>query len=182
MPDIRPLNLEGVYEITLNPHGDKRGYFVETYRAEFFAAHGLQTEWVQENQSLSTRKGVIRGLHFQKPPYAQAKLVRAVIGTVFDVFVDLRKDSPTYGQWGGVELTAEKFNMVYIPRGFAHGFCTLTADVMAAYKVDEYFNAESEDGLMWNDPAVGIAWPCADPLLSGRDQKWGPFEAFESPF
>ncbi len=182
MPDIRPLNLEGVYEITLHPRGDRRGYFVETYRAEFFEAHGLRTGWVQENQSLSTRRGVIRGLHFQRPPHAQAKLVRAVIGTMYDVFVDLRKESPTYGQWGGVELAAEKFNMVYIPAGFAHGFCTLTDEVMAAYKVDGYYDAGSEDGLMWDDPTIGIEWPCADPLLSGRDQKWGMFEGFESPF
>ncbi len=182
MPTIRPLNLEGVYEITLDPRGDERGHFVETYRTEFFAAHGLQTEWVQENQSLSTRRGVIRGLHFQRPPFAQAKLIRAVIGSVFDVFVDLRKDSPTYGQWDGVELTAEKFNQVYIPAGFGHGFCTLTEEVMVAYKVDGYYNAGSEGGLMWNDPTIGIAWPCDDPLLSERDQSWGSFEEFESPF
>jgi dTDP-4-dehydrorhamnose 3,5-epimerase len=182
MPDIQPLNLEGVYEITLDPHGDERGYFVETYRAEFFAAHGLQTEWVQENQSLSAHKGVVRGLHFQRPPFAQAKLIRALIGRVYDVFIDLRKDSPTYGQWGGVELAAEKFNMVYIPRGFAHGFCTRVDQVVVAYKVDGYYDGDSEGGLMWNDPAIGITWPCVDPLLSERDQNWEPFEAFESPF
>lgn len=155
---------------------------MESYSRKIFAEHGLQTDWVQENQSLSAKPQTIRGLHFQVPPFAQTKLLRVVRGEILDVFVDLRKSSPSFGQWDSIVLSEEKCNSVYIPRGFAHGFCTLTENVIVQYKVDNFYAPECERGLRWNDPDVGINWQAADAVLSKRDAELPFFKDFVSPF
>jgi len=175
--------LKGAYVIELKPIEDERGYFMRTYDEVIFRQHDLkQTAWVQENQSLSTKKGLLRGLHFQKPPYAETKLVRVIVGAIWDVFVDLRKNSPTYGQWDAIELSAENQTCVYIPKGFAHGFCTLTETAIVAYKVDAPYHHESEGGLRWNDESLNIQWPVNNPHLSVKDANWDDFTNFTSPF
>jgi dTDP-4-dehydrorhamnose 3,5-epimerase len=179
---IQPLRLPGTYEITLAPRKDDRGYFMRVYDETIFRDHGLQTTWVQENQSRSTRKHTVRGLHFQAPPHAETKLVRVTRGAIFDVFVDLRRQSDTYGQWDAVELTEEKHNMVYIPKGFAHGFCSLTEDVIVIYRVDAYYAPAAEGGLFWQDPNVGIQWPTTDVSLSEKDSKQPLLRDLASPF
>jgi dTDP-4-dehydrorhamnose 3,5-epimerase len=179
---IQPLRLPGTYEITLAPRKDDRGYFMRVYDETIFRDHGLQTTWVQENQSRSTRKHTVRGLHFQAPPHAETKLVRVTRGAIFDVFVDLRRQSDTYGQWDAVELTEEKHNMVYIPKGFAHGFCSLTEDVIVIYRVDAYYAPAAEGGLFWQDPNVGIQWPTTDVSLSEKDSKQPLLHDLASPF
>lgn len=179
---VEPLRLDGTFLITPKAHGDARGYFMETYRQDVMQAHGLVTEWAQENQALSTQRHVLRGLHFQLPPHSETKLVRAVIGRVLDVFVDLRKASPTYGQWDCVELSDENHQMIYIPKGFAHAYCTLTDYVLVAYKVDAFYAPDAQAGLKWNDPTLKIDWPCGDPLLSEKDRQLPDFASFESPF
>ena len=162
-------SIKDVYVIEPKKYGDNRGYFMETYKDSSFKEAGLDYNFVQDNQSKS-KKGVLRGLHFQKT-YPQAKLVRCIEGEVFDVCVDLRKDSPTYGKWEGVILSAEKGNQFMIPRGFAHGFVVLSETATFCYKCDELYHPEDEGGIMWNDPDVGIDWPYKDePLLSDKDK------------
>jgi len=169
---ILPLSLEGVFEVTLDPRRDERGHFMRWYDAESFAKAGLPTQWVQGNESRSTR-GVVRGLHFQRPPHAETKLVRAVVGSVHDVFVDVRRGSPTYGRWGAIELSEEKANAVVIPRGFAHGFCTSSDVAVVAYLVDHVYAPGAEGGLLWNDPALAIDWPLAgEAIVSAKDRSW----------
>ena len=169
---FRSFSLQGVYEIVPSKHGDERGYFSEIFRADRFAGHAGEVAFVQENQSLSARVGTIRGIHFQIAPFAQGKLVRCVAGAILDVAVDLRHDSPTYGQWVAVELTAAANNQLWVPPGFAHGFCTLLPDTIVAYKVTAYYSPECDKGVLWNDPAIGINWPSiADPdTLSAKDR------------
>lgn len=167
---LNTLKLEGTIEITPEPRGDNRGYFMRTYDLKMFTEAGAAREWVQENQSRSTQKGIVRGLHFQFPPYAETKLVRCIRGKILDVFVDLRKNSKTFGEWDSIELSEENKKMVYIPRGFAHGFCTLTEDCEVLYKVDNYYAPEAEGGLLWNDPKLGIPWPVDEPVLSDKDK------------
>ena len=181
--------IEGLCVITPKVHGDNRGYFMETYSQRDMEEAGICVQFVQDNQSMSV-KGVLRGLHFQKQ-YPQTKLVRAISGAVFDVAVDLRQGSKTFGKWYGVELSAENKKQFLIPRGFAHGFFVLTGTAEFCYKCDDFYHANDEGGLAWNDPAIGITWPqvvgsypgCADargytmadgtPLnLSDKDQKW----------
>lgn len=149
--------IEGLYVIEPTVHGDERGYFVETYNKKDMEEAGLNMEFVQDNQSCSV-KGVLRGLHFQKE-YPQGKLVRVVNGTVFDVAVDLRKNSSTYGQWFGVELSAENKKQFYISEGFAHGFLVLSDIAEFCYKCTDFYHPGDEGGLAWNDPAIGIEWP-----------------------
>jgi len=162
-------SIKDVYVIEPKKYGDNRGYFMETYKESSFKEAGLDYNFVQDNQSKS-KKGVLRGLHFQKT-YPQAKLVRCIEGEVFDVCVDLRKDSPTYGKWEGVILSAEKGNQFMIPRGFAHGFVVLSEIATFCYKCDELYHPEDEGGIMYNDPDVGIDWPYKDePLLSEKDK------------
>ena len=164
-------SIEGVYKIDVKKYGDNRGYFMETYKKADFDEAGLVYDFVQDNQSKS-KKGVLRGLHFQKT-FPQAKLVRCLEGKVFDVAVDLRKDSPTYGKWEGVILDAELGNQFMIPRGFAHGFLVLTETATFAYKCDELYHPEDEGGIMYNDEEIGIEWPSIDGeiLLSEKDKK-----------
>jgi len=171
--------IKGVYEITLNPLKDERGFFMRTYDINRFRDIGITCTWVQENHSFSMKKGIIRGLHFQFPPYVEAKLVRVLRGAVYDVFVDLRKNSPTFGQWDGVELSEINKKMIFIPRGFAHGFCTLTDTSEVLYKVDNFYNLEAEDGIIWNDKQINIDWPVDNPILSDKDAKLSSLKYFK---
>ena len=161
--------IKDVYIIDVKTYGDNRGYFMETYKEADFKEAGLNYNFVQDNQS-SSHKGVLRGLHFQKT-YPQAKLVRVIKGEVFDVAVDLRKNSPTYGQWVGVVLSEDNKRQFMIPRGFAHGFVVMSDYAEFAYKCDELYHPEDEGGIMWNDPAIGIEWPkVGEIILSEKDK------------
>ena len=165
-------SIEGVTIIEPTVFGDQRGYFMETYSKRDFAEGGIDVDFVQDNESRS-RKGVLRGLHFQKKN-PQGKLVRVIEGEVFDVAVDLRKNSPTFGKWEGVVLSAENKKQFYSPEGFAHGFVVLSETAAFVYKCTRFYDPKDEGGLMWNDPAVGIKWPVGDgfePLLSEKDTK-----------
>ena len=163
-------SIKDVYIIEPKKYGDNRGYFMETYKESDFKQAGLNYVFIQDNQS-NSKKGVLRGLHFQKK-YPQAKLVRCIEGEVFDVCVDLRKGSSTYGKWVGVVLSAEKGNQLMIPRGFAHGFLVLSETATFTYKCDELYHPEDEDGIMWNDSDIGIEWPeIGEVLLSEKDKK-----------
>ena len=152
--------------------GDARGWFSETYNARTFAELGIGDVFVQDNHSLSVTRGTLRGLHCQLAPHAQAKLVRCLSGAIYDVAVDLRRESPSFGQWVGAMLTAESGEQLYVPVGFAHGFMTLTDNVEVHYKCTDYYAPECEAGVMWNDPAIGIVWPLEgiEPVLSDKDQ------------
>jgi len=179
---IEPRKLEGCFEITLTRRTDVRGYFERTYCRRSFAKAGLQVNWVQENQSFSQLANTVRGLHFQVPPHSETKLVRVVTGSVLDVFVDLRKSSSTYGRWDSIELSSDNDKMIYIPAGFAHGFRTLTDNVTVQYKVDSEYSPDSEGGIMWNDPTLGVEWGIAEPVLSERDKSLPAWSEFTSPF
>ena len=163
---------------------DARGWFSEIFNKDRFASYLGKQDFLQDNQSLSRETGTLRGLHFQTPPHAQAKLVRCLAGAIIDVAVDIRKDSPTYGQWIGVELSAENGKQLYIPVGFAHGFMTLQPDTMIFYKVSDYYAPECDRGLAWNDPTIAIDWPLKTglPVLSAKDEKQPSFHDFQSPF
>lgn len=160
---------------------DSRGYFYESYNALLFQKHGVDVNFVQDNQSLS-QKGVLRGLHFQNPPHAQGKLVRVIKGAVLDVVVDIRKKSPTYGQHFDIELNEKNKVQLWIPAGFAHGFVTIENDTIFSYKCTNYYNKPSEDCILWNDPDIGINWRIDTPLLSEKDKLGKSFKKFESLF
>lgn len=176
--EFRELAIADLFEIILNPHFDERGFFMRTYDIDEFKKHDLKREWVQESHSRSERKGIIRGLHFQLQPFSETKLVRCLRGEIFDVAVDLRKGSKTFGKWAGIILSEEKMNMVFIPRDFAHGFCTLTDVSEVVYKMDNYYSPEHGRGLIWNDPDIGIDWPAKDPILSDKDRNNLTFKEF----
>jgi dTDP-4-dehydrorhamnose 3,5-epimerase len=182
--EVKPTELPGVLLLKPRFFHDARGHFVETYNAASAQAAGLQAAFVQDNQSLSVKRGTVRALHFQVPPKVQAKLVRVLRGSVYDVVVDLRAGSPTYGRWVAATLTAQGGEQLFVPRGFAHGLCTLDPDTEVAYKVDDYYAPDCEQGLIWNDPALAIPWPVAsaDAVLSDKDRKLGRFADFVSPF
>ena len=150
---------------------DGRGFFMESYKRSEFAAHGISESFVQSNHSRSSR-GSLRGLHYQKEPRAQGKLVRAIIGSIFDVAVDIRQGSPTYGRWVGVTLSAQMQNMLYVPKGFAHGFCVTAEEAEVLYMTTDEYAPAHEAGVAWDDPDLAIAWPIGDPLLSERDRRW----------
>lgn len=170
--NILDTNLPGVKVIEPKVFGDHRGWFMETYSAINFNENGIDVNFVQDNQSFSATKGTLRGLHYQLSPKAQTKLVRCTQGAIFDVAVDIRKESPTYGQWYGIELTAENKKQLLVPKGFAHAFMTLSEDAEVQYKVDEVYSPECDRGVIWNDPAIGIKWPndAIDPVLSEKDK------------
>lgn len=170
---LRPRRLE-----------DSRGWFSETFKKKDFLSLGLDLDFVQDNHSLSRAVGTLRGIHFQTPPHAQDKLVRCVRGRIFDVAVDLRKSSPTYGRWVGEELSAENGAQLFIPVGFGHAFLTLEPDSEVIYKVTDYYAPECDGGVRWNDPDIGIAWPpiIEEPHLSSKDQALPFLADFESPF
>jgi dTDP-4-dehydrorhamnose 3,5-epimerase len=163
--------LPGAFVSELDRHEDERGFFARTICADEFAQHGLNGQFVQHSVSWNPRAGTLRGMHFQAAPYEEEKLVRVTRGAIFDVILDLRKDSPTFGHWHGVELSAENHRQLYIPFGVAHGFQTLTSDTEVLYAMTVPFHAASGRGLRWDDPAVGIDWPaCANRLISDKDK------------
>jgi dTDP-4-dehydrorhamnose 3,5-epimerase len=174
--EIRPLALEGVLEIVPDRHEDERGYFSETYNAQALARHGVDIVFVQDNHSLSRQSGVLRGLHFQLPPFAQAKLLRVTRGRIYDVAVDIRKKSATFGQWVGLELSAEKWNQVLVPIGYAHGFVTLEPDTEVLYKVSASYSRDHDRGIRFDDPDIDIAWPIdQDALILSDKDRAAPF-------
>lgn len=182
--EVTHFDIADVKVLVPKKHGDHRGFFSETYNRKSLAEAGIDVDFVQDNQSLSAEKGTVRGLHFQTPPFAQAKLVRVVRGSVFDVAVDLRRDSPTYGKHVGVVLSADAWNQIYVPAGFAHGVMTLEPDTELLYKVSDYYAPQHDKGLLWNDRDLGIEWPLAesDVILSEKDRNQPAFAGFESPF
>lgn len=171
-----PADIEGLLRIQPKVYGDHRGFFLESYVSETFRNAGITTVFTQDNHSFSKDKGVLRGLHFQKPPFTQAKLIRVIRGAVFDVAVDLRKGSPTFAQWRGFELSADNFTMLFVPAGFAHGFCTLSENTHVQYKVDAPYAPQHDSGIIWNDPVLAIEWPVATPILSAKDAKLDAFD------
>ena len=163
--------------------GDNRGWFTESYNARNLADAGIRDRFVQDNHSYSSEPGTLRGIHFQTPPFAQAKLVRCIRGRIWDVAVDLRAGSPSYGTWRGVELSAENGHQLYVPTGFGHAFVTLTTDCEILYKVNDYYAPDHEGGIRWDDADLAIAWPLESaPVLSGKDADLPPLSAFDSPF
>jgi len=174
MIEIRHLAIPDVLLITPRRFGDERGFFSETYSRKVLAEHGFDREFVQDNHALTEHRGVLRGLHFQRPPFGQDKLVRVTRGAIFDVAVDIRRDSPTFGQWAGTELSAENWRQLLVPTGFAHGYITLTESAEVLYKVTSYYAPEAEAGLLWSDPRVGIDWPIppGEVILKARDREW----------
>ncbi|QHA93703.1 dTDP-4-dehydrorhamnose 3,5-epimerase [Bacillus sp. N1-1] len=171
--------LAGLVIIEPIQHKDPRGFFMESYQKKNYEQLGIDCSFVQDNQSLSKDIGVIRGLHYQKEPYAQSKLVRVLSGAIFDVAVDLRPDSPTYGEWEGVLLSEENNRQLFVPKGFAHGFCTLKPHTQVFYKVDQYYSKEHDSGIRWNDPQIGIEWPVLDPILSHKDRLHPYFDSIQ---
>jgi dTDP-4-dehydrorhamnose 3,5-epimerase len=171
--EVRPTQIPDVKLLVLKKHGDTRGFFSETYNRRDFAALGIGLEFVQDNQALSAPAGTVRGLHYQLAPAAQAKLVRVTRGRIFDVAVDIRRSSPSFGKFASSELSADEWNQLYVPPGFAHGYCTLTADTEVIYKVSDYYNPAHERAIRWNDPAIGIPWPVgeATAIISDRDRR-----------
>lgn len=184
MTRFRRLSIPGLIEISPARIGDQRGWFSEVYRRAAFEAEGIAIDWIQDNQSFSAEKGTVRGLHFQAPPTAQNKLIRVVRGALFDVALDIRTGSPTYGRWAGVELTAEKGNQLLVPVGFAHGFMTLAPETEVLYKVSAPYAKADEGAIRWNDPTLGVLWPDPgrDPILSDRDRGAPLLADLQSPF
>ena len=166
--EFKPLSILGLILVTPRAFHDERGFFMETYKHSDFAQFGIREEFVQDNHSFS-KKNVLRGLHFQRRPKAQGKLVQAVTGEIFDVAVDLRRGSPTFGKWASETLSGENQKMLYIPAGFAHGFCVLSNGAHVAYKVTREFSGAHDAGVAWNDPDIGIMWPTQAPILSAKD-------------
>ena len=178
------LDIPDVVLIQPKRHGDDRGYFCETYKKADFDLFGISTTFIQDNESLSQHVGVVRGLHFQTPPFAQAKLVRAARGSIFDVAVDIRKGSPSFGKWVGATLTAARGEQLLVPHGFAHGFCTLEPDTLVVYKVDAPYSPANDAGILWDDPAIGIDWPLgtANAVLSAKDRVQPRLQDYATPF
>jgi len=169
--NIIPLSLNNSMVIEPKVHGDHRGFFMESYNNSLFKQNGINYNFIQDNHSLSAEPGVLRGLHYQLNPKAQTKLVRVLTGAIYDVIVDIRKNSPTFGQWVGVILSEHNKRQLLVPKGFAHGFCTLVPNTQVLYKVDEYYSPEHDRGILWSDPALGIDWPTSNPILSDKDQR-----------
>lgn len=172
--------LHGVLEIALDPRVDERGFFMRTYDQEILKRLGVDRPWVQENHACSLRRGTVRGLHFQLPPQSEAKLVRVIRGKIYDVFVDLRKKSPTFGKWDAIELSEDDPKMLLIPRGFAHGYCALSDMAEIIYKVDSIYMPALERGIRWNDPNLGVPWPVDKAILSPKDQLLPTFRELQA--
>ena len=179
--DFHRLALPEIILVRASRFGDDRGYFMETYKASAFAAGGISLPFVQDNLSHSSH-GVLRGLHYQKHPRAQGKLVSVLSGRILDVAVDIRRGSPTYGQWLACELSAGEGNMLYVPAGFAHGFCVLSDEADVLYKVTAEFDANLDRGILWNDPEIGVEWPIAEPILSPKDAQLPPLRLADNNF
>lgn len=181
--NVEATSIPAVKIVTPRRFQDERGFFAETYSRRKYDEAGITPELVQDNHSLSREVGTVRGLHFQTPPHAQDKLVRCGRGAIFDVVVDIRRGSPTYGQWVGLELSAENGKQLFVPIGFAHGFVTLLPDSEIVYKCSDYYAPETEGALRWNDPDVGIDWPLTGaPVLNQKDAEAGLLAGFDSPF
>lgn len=179
--EFHRLSIPDVILVEPKKFSDTRGYFLETYKKKDFEDFGINQDFVQTNHSRSSRN-VLRGLHYQNPPADQGKLVRTVTGRVFDVAVDIRESSPTYGEWVGEELSEENSRMLYIPPGFAHGFCVLGKSAHFEYHVTDYYAPESEAGIRWNDPEIGVNWPIDDPVLSEKDKALPGFSEADNGF
>jgi len=181
MMEIKPTALPGVLELAPKKFGDDRGFFSETWRQDWFSSVGPALNFVQDNHSHSAQKGVLRGLHYQLPPRAQDKLVRVVRGAIFDVAVDIRRASPTFGKWVGVELSAERWNQLLVPKGFAHGFVTLVDDTEVIYKVTDYYSPEHDRSIRFDDPDISVDWPMPPTAvqLSAKDRHAPRFEVAE---
>lgn len=181
---VEALEIPDVKLVTPSRFGDQRGYFSETYNAQRFIAAGIDADFVQDNHSYSALAGTVRGLHYQAPPFAQAKLVRVLRGAILDVAVDVRAGSPTYGKWVKAELSAENGVQIFVPRGFLHGFITRAPDTEIAYKVDSYYSKECDGAVIWNDPELDIDWETGSTqaILSEKDLKALKFNEFKTPF
>jgi dTDP-4-dehydrorhamnose 3,5-epimerase len=181
MTEITRLAITDVLLITPKRPGDERGFFSETYNARILGEAGFDKPFVQDNHSMSARRGTLRGLHFQRAPHMQDKLLRVSRGSIYDVAVDIRRGSPTFGRWVGEELSAENWRQLLVPAGFAHGFVTLTPDVEVQYKVTDYYAPQAEGGLAWNDPKLAIAWPIdpSEVVTNARDGTWPALDGLE---
>lgn len=179
---VEPTALADVLALTPRRFGDARGWFTETWSAAAMAAAGLDLPWVQDNHSFSAAKGTLRGLHYQSQPRAQDKLVRCSRGAILDVAVDIRRGSPSYGRWVGVELSAENGRQLFVPKGFLHGFVTLTDDVEVQYKCSDIYSPSHDGAVRWDDPEIGIDWGLTAPILSDKDAKAPPLSAIGAPF
>ena len=184
MLDIRPLEIPEVLELVPRKFGDARGFFSETFNRDRLAAGGVSTDWMQDNQSHSAESHTLRGLHYQEPPFAQAKLVRVLRGRILDVAVDIREGSPTYRRWVSLEVSAERFNQILVPAGFAHGFLTLEPDTEVFYKVSAPYSAAHDRSLRFDDPEFAIPWPLGgnEPVLSAKDADAPRFADIRTPF
>jgi dTDP-4-dehydrorhamnose 3,5-epimerase len=176
--DFIETKLNGVFLIKLNPLIDERGSFMRTFDEKIFSEFGIPQKWVQENHSKNLLKNTIRGLHFILPPQTDGKLIRCVRGRIWDVFIDLRKNSPTQGNWEAIELSEKEFNWLFIPKGFAHGFCTLEDNSEILYKHDTYYQKEYDSGILWNDSALKIKWPVENPIISEKDSRLMSYHEF----
>lgn len=168
---VTSLTLEGAKLIEPVVHGDHRGFFMESYNEKLMHENGIMHNFIQDNHSLSAEPGVLRGMHYQLNPKAQTKLIRVISGSIYDVILDIRKDSPTFGQWQGFILSDANKRQLLVPQGFAHGFCTLAANTQVIYKVDEYYSPEHDRGIAWDDPSLNIDWPVSSPVLSDKDTR-----------
>ena len=175
---ITETQFNGIFEVTLEPREDHRGFFMRTYDEQLFRDHGSHRQWVQENHSFTKQKGTLRGLHFQFPPDAETKLVRVISGEVFMAYVDLRRDSSSFGKWGQITLSADNHKALYVARGFALGMCTLADNSTLLYKMDNYYAPANQGVVRWNDPLIGIDWPVSSPILSERDEAAPGFRDF----
>lgn len=182
MMRLTSLKLQGAALLEPVVHGDHRGFFMESYNEQVMKDLGVTYNFIQDNQSLSAEPGVLRGLHYQLNPKAQTKLFRVLSGAVYDVILDIRRNSPTFGQWVGVILSEHNKRQLLVPKGFAHGFCTLVPNTQVSYKVDEYYSPKHDRGILWSDPALGIDWPVSEPLLSDKDKRHPVFADAEINF
>ena len=167
--EIKELKIPDVKLITLSPNIDERGYFLRNYDIEIAKKYSFHKKWVQENISLSKKKGTLRGLHFQLPGFSETKLISVIMGSVFDVFVDLRNDSQTFGKWGSIILSSDNPQLIFLPKGIAHGFITLENNTLMTYKLDSFFEAKAYSQIKWNDPEIKIKWPLEPKVISQKD-------------
>ena len=177
---ITPLKIRDAKRIDVTPIQDERGFFAVSGNQLDFAAHDIHTQWVQQNTAFNHKTGTLRGMHFQHTPYAEHKWVRCIQGTIYDVILDLRPDSPTYLQWDSIELSATNRVSLYIPQGIAHGYMTLEDNTEVFYQVSAQYHPESADGVLWDDPAFGIQWPMTPTLISAKDEQWKSYQPLKT--